>query len=119
MRKLTTYALAAAAVVAPLYLATPAEAQNARDIQRMEERLEDAKRNGNWNDVSQMERDLNVARLQYQRRNGLGENQSGPYYDNNNWNNRWSNRDRWNNNRDWRYDNNRRGYYDPWGNWRY
>lgn len=116
MKKTITSFLLGAAVLAPLYLATPAQAQSLRDIQRLEERVQDAKNRGDWSSAQQLERQLNVERLSYQRRNGLGEyhTNSGPmirfnlgdyrpgyYY------------------RDYDRDNyyNNRGYYDRWGNY--
>lgn len=97
MRKLIPYLLSAA-VVLPLYLATPAQAQSLHDIQRLEERVNEAKQRGNWGAAQDLEVQLNMARLQYQRAHGMGEvndrggynsgyyypgNASGYYYPNN------------------------------------
>jgi len=115
MNKTITSFLLGAAMFAPLYLATPAEAQSQRQIQRLEQRVQEAKNRGDWGYAQQLERQLNVERLAYQRRHGLGEynDNSGPlirfnlgdyrpgyYY------------------RDYDRDNYNRGYYDRWGNWR-
>ncbi len=130
MRKLIPYILAAA-VVAPLYLGTPAEAQSLRDIQRLEEQVNEAKARGNWGAAQDLEVQLNRTRLQYQRNNGMGEVNDRGYYNQNwgfypsngNWNNhRNPNWNRNNRNRDrdrWRQQQQQqqRGYYDQWGRW--
>ena len=112
MRKLIPL-LMAAVLGAPLLLSTPAVAQSARDIQRLEEQVNLAKARGDWNAAQNLEVQLNMARLQYQRNNGMGEvndryNNNGywnggnrAYYpprNNGNWNNR--NNGNWNNRRD-------------------
>jgi hypothetical protein len=79
--KRIVYFLLGAALLAPLYLAIPAEAQTLRDIQRLEERVQEAKQRGDWGAVSVLEPQLNQARLQYQRNHGMGEvNDRGYYY---------------------------------------
>lgn len=60
------------AVFAPA-ISFPAQAQSVRDIQRLEEQVQRAKQHGDWRAVSVLEPQLNQARLQYQRRNGMGE----------------------------------------------
>ena len=121
MRKLIPL-LMAAVLGAPLLLSTPAVAQSARDIQRLEEQVNLAKARGDWNAAQNLEVQLNMARLQYQRNNGMGEvndryNNNGywnggnrAYYpprNNGNWNNR--NNGNWNNRRDRdRWDDRRR-----------
>ena len=82
MRKFFIF-LAGAAVIAPLALATPAVAQNSRDIQRLEERVQEAKARGDWGYAQELERQLNRERLQYQRNHGEGEyNGYNGYYSN-------------------------------------
>ena len=100
-----------------LFLGSPAQAQYnyPRHIERLEQRVQDAKARGDWGYASQLERDLNRERLQYQRRNGMGENFESPAsyyyrYNLNNANNVYTQP---------YYYRNTRGYYDPWGNWRY
>lgn len=131
MRKMIPF-LIAAAVAAPLYLGTPAQAQSINDIQRLEERVNEAKARGNWGAAQDLEVQLNMARLQYQRNNGMGEVNDRGAYNNGYWNNTrgyynqpaWNNNGRWNNgnNRKRIHDNRRnqqqRGYYDQWGRWR-
>lgn len=112
MRKFIPFILGAA-VIAPLYLSTPAQAQSYDYIQQLEQRVQDAKSRGDWNYAAQLERDLNQARLQYQQRNGMGENQqnynnnNGYYRYNGNHNRGYYNRGRYNPN------NPNQGYYDP------
>ena len=72
MRKTIPFLLGAA-VFAPLFLTTPAQAQTYHDIQQLEQRVQEAKERGNWSYAQQLQRELNVDRLAYQRRNGLGE----------------------------------------------
>ncbi len=114
MRKLIPF-LMAAAVVTPLFLGTPAEAQSVRDIQRLEERLNEAKARGNWGAAQDLEVQLNQARLQFQRNNGMGEVRDG-YWNNNNrgfYNNAgWNNNGNWNNRNNGNWNNNRNN-----GNW--
>jgi hypothetical protein len=84
--------LLGAAVIAPLYLSTPAQAQSYEHIQNLEERIQDANQRGNYGYAQQLRRELNRERLQYQRRRGMGEVRQNPrYYD--------------------RYDRRNRGYY--------
>ncbi len=142
MRKLIPFILAAL-VAAPLYLGTPAQAQTLGDIQRLEERLNEAKARGNWGAAQDLEVQLNMARLQFQRNNGMGEVNDRGYYNQNrgfyppngNWNNHQNPNWNRNNNRNWNRNNNRnrnrdrvewqrqqqqqqqRGYYDQWGRW--
>ena len=146
MKKLIPYLLAAT-VVTPLYFSTPAQAQTQRDIQRIEEHLNEAKARGNWGAVQDLEVQLNMARLQFQRNNGMGEVNDRGYNQNHGFyppNGHWSNNQNpnWNrnNNRNgnWNRNNNRnrnrdrdrdriewqrqqqqqqRGYYDQRGNW--
>lgn len=114
MRKTISTFLLGAALFAPLYLATPAHAQSERDIQRLEERVQEAKNRGDWGNAAQMERQLNQDRLSYQRRHGMGEvNDNNGYFRFNLNQNPAYNRDY---NRGSYY--NQRGYYDQWGNWR-
>ncbi len=129
MRKGIAFALGAA-LVAPVMWATPAQAQSARSIQRLEERVQEAKNRGDWGRVQQLEQQLNMDRLQYQRRNGMGENYENPRYQNGYYQNGY-NRGYYNNNpysnRQRIYDGNGRIYqghyypqnrgvqYDPWG----
>lgn len=99
MTKLIPFLLAAA-VVTPLALSTPAQAQSIRDIQRLEERVNEAKARGNWGAAQDLEVQLNMARLQYQRNNGMGEVNDRGYYNQNHGfynNGRWSNNGNWNN----------------------
>lgn len=140
MKKFIPFMIAAA-VAAPLYLSTPVEAQSLNDIQRLEEHVNEAKARGNWGAVQDLEVQLNRARLQYQRNNGMGEvNDRGynnGYYTNGYYNNGtrgYYNHPGWNNNGSWNNRNNRndrkrdrdrwrqqqpqRGYYDQWGRWR-
>lgn len=69
-----------AALVAPLFLSAPAQAQSYHDIQRLEQQVQDAKNNGNWAYAQQLERQLNQERRAYQLRNGQGEIQQGYQY---------------------------------------
>ena len=104
MRKSIAFALGAA-LVAPVMWATPAQAQSARSIQRLEERVQEAKNRGDWGRVQQLEQQLNMDRLQYQRRNGMGENYENPRYQNGYYQNGY-NRGYYNNNP---YSNRQRG----------
>jgi hypothetical protein len=112
MNKMIPFLLGAA-VIAPLYLSTPAQAQSLHQIQKLEERVQDAKNNGDWGRAADLERQLNVERLQYQRNHGMGEINDHPGYyrfnvmQNPGYYNRTYNRDS-------RYN---RGYYDQWGRW--
>jgi hypothetical protein len=114
MSKTITAMLLGAALLTPLYLSTPAEAQSSRSIQRLEERVQEAKNRGDWNQAGELERQLNRERLQYQRRNGMGEAQDNGYFRFNLRNtdrgyyNPYYNRDHYQQNR---------GYYDAWGRW--
>lgn len=112
MKKLATLILSAA-VLAPLALTAPAEAQSHRDIQRLEERVQEAKQRGDWSAAQQLEVQLNMTRLQYQRERGIPEFTDNPQYQYN------RNRGYYPYNRgSYDYRNNQRGYYDNWGNWR-
>lgn len=147
MRKILPI-IVASAVVAPLFLSAPAQAQSYGDIQRLEERVQDARQRGNWSHARQLERQLNQQRLQYQRRNGMGEYRNRGYNNYNyDYNRNYRNYDydrranynnsparailpfaidalqgviRGNNNSRYYYPNNnyRGGYYDRRGNWR-
>ena len=68
-----------AAVVAPLFLSSPAQAQSVEYIQRLEEQVQRAKEHGDFGAASDLERQLNQARLQYQRSRGMGEVGDNPY----------------------------------------
>lgn len=68
------------AVVLGLFLGTPAVAQSLHDIQRLEERVNEAKARGNWGAAQDLEVQLNMARLQYQRAHGLGEVNDRGYF---------------------------------------
>ena len=124
MRKFIPFILGAA-VIAPLYLTTPAQAQSYDYIQQLEERVQNAKQRGHYNYAAQLERDLNQARLQYQRRNGLGENRQnnydGYYPYNGNYNRGYYNRGRYNPNNPYRgyYRRQTDGQYDRHGDWRF
>lgn len=133
----------ASAVAAPLFLSAPAQAQSYDDIQRLEERVQDARYRGNWSQARQLERQLNRERLQYQRRTGQGEYRNRGYNYNRgyrNYNNDYGNnydrsgpasailpfaidalqgvlRDN-NNDRYYRDNRYQGGYYDRRGNWR-
>ena len=113
MRKLIPFLLGAA-VIAPLYLSTPALAQSLDQIHELEERVQEAKQRGNWGYARQLNVQLNMMRLQYQKRHGLPEysDRSSPYYQQNN----QYNSGRYYPNHRSRYQ--QRGYYDRWGNWR-
>lgn len=131
--------LMGAAVVAPLYLSTPAVAQSINDIQRLEERVNDAKARGDWGAAQNLEVQLNVARLQYQRNHGMGEvsdsggyynngyynpnggyynpnGQNGYYYPGNN-NGYYNNYNNGNRNSRWNRQQQQQGYYDQYGRW--
>ena len=110
-RKIIPFLLGAA-VVAPLYLSTPAEAQSLRDIQRLEQRVNQAKARGNWGAAQNLEVQLNMARLQYQRNNGMGEVNDRGYY---NYNVRTN--PSYRNTNNWQWRQNQRGYYDQYGRW--
>ena len=86
MKKLIPF-LMGAAVVAPLYLSTPAVAQSINDIQRLEERVNEAKSRGDWGAAQNLEVQLNMARLQYQRSHGMGEVSDNGGYSNGGYNN--------------------------------
>jgi hypothetical protein len=80
MRRIIPFLLGAA-ILAPIYLSAPAEAQTLRDIQSLEVQVQRAKQYGDWGSVTNLERQLNMARLQYQRANGMGEvNENGQGY---------------------------------------
>ena len=111
--------LIGAALVAPLYFSSPAEAQTDRDIQRMEERVQEARYRGDWAAAAQLERDLNVARLAQQRRQGIGEFRDHPGFNIPGINVRVNpGVDRRHYNRGQYYPPPNSGYYDRWGNWR-
>lgn len=127
MSKTITALLVGATFLAPLYLSAPAEAQSQRHIQRLEERVQEAKNRGDWNRAGELERQLNRDRLQYQRRHGMGEANTNSgffrfnlgdsnrgYYNNGYYNDGYNNRGYYNpyDNRDYN-----RGYYDRWGRW--
>jgi hypothetical protein len=71
--------LLGAAIVAPLYFSTPAQAQSLDDIQRLEEQVQRAKNHGDWGAATSLEVQLNQARLAYQRSRGMGEVSDNPY----------------------------------------
>lgn len=78
MLKKTLPVLLGAALMAPLLLSAPAEAQSYDRIQRLEERVQNAKEDGNWRYSQQLRRQLNRERLRYQERRGLGEVRQNP-----------------------------------------
>lgn len=88
--------LLGAAVVTPLFLSSPAQAQSYERIQNLEERIQDARQQGAHGHAAHLRRQLNRERLQYQRRHNLGEVRQRNDYNN-------------------RYYPNRRGYYDRRG----
>ena len=116
MRKIIPFLLGAA-VVAPLYLATPANAQSYDDIQELEERVQEARNRGNWALAQQLNVQLNMARLAYQKRHGLPEYSDNPVYYQGNRSYRRNQRGYYPNYRGGYYQQPQRGYYDQWGNW--
>lgn len=132
MRKFIAF-LAGAAVIAPLTLSTPAVAQSSRDIQRLEERVQEAKARGDWGYAQDLERQLNRERLQYQRNHGEGEYRGYSSYNSNGGFDYGDAarailpyavdllRGAFDSNNQGRYtyppNSNNRGYYDRYGNW--
>jgi hypothetical protein len=104
--------LLGAAVIAPLYLSNPASAQSYDYIQELEERVQEEKSRGNWARARDLNIQLNMARLQYQKRHGLPE-----YGDSRSYYQYQPNQRRYYPNYRGQY-NGQRGYYDRWGNWR-
>ena len=116
MRKVIPFIIGAA-VVAPLYLATPANAQSYDDIQELEERVQEERNRGNWALAQQLNIQLNMARLNYQKRHGLPEYSDNPVYYQGNRARYQRNQRRYYPNYQGGYYQNQRGYYDQWGNW--
>ena len=115
MKKIITSLMLGAAMLAPL-ASTPAQAQT-RSIDRLEQQVQEAKNRGDWGYAQDLEVQLNVERLAYQRRNGLGEvnDRNGVIRFNLNDRNRGYYRDY---DRSYYQNQNNRGYYDRSGNWR-
>ena len=127
MNKIMMSLLLGAATLAPLYFATPAVAQSSRDIQRLEQQVQEAKNRGDWGAAQNLEVQHNVERLQYQRARGQGEVNDNGYQNNQyrynvrqnpNYNVRQNPNYRYDNNRGYYQNNNRNnGWYDQQGRW--
>lgn len=121
MKKIITSFLLGAAMLAPL-ASTPAQAQT-RSIDRLEQQVQEAKNRGDWGRAQDLEVQLNVERLAYQRAHGMGEVNDGAGVIRFNLGDRnrgyYRNYDRsyYNNNNQYYNNQYNRGYYDRWGNW--